>query len=370
MGPTNTYQNVSGNLGVAPPNSPARVFAPNGSSNAFSGNANIIKLSDIVPQADPVAPKAAPAPQPQADPNAAILAAMDAQAAQQQSLYKQILAAEQAAIPAAPQQINTNAIEAQALAAAQGPSSATNALYTQQLNSYLQNEAAQQQTANQQAALAQQGFQNTLSNTLSQNTQAEQFAGQQNALTQGNINTQAANYQLNSGNAQNAKIQALQQSAGQGGLTGSGVGAQQIWQAENAKNVADAQQQGQFQYNRNVANLSASNTFAQLSQSSQFAQTQEGQQSQGEQLDLNSYIRQEQYQQQQFQAALSQWQQQAQQAQAWNQASSQISNIISNIGNAKVRGATQQEYGAYTGTPMSAPEILNQNSFTPGNFSG
>ena len=261
--------------------------------------------------------------------------------------------------PVAPT-LNLTSIQASAQQAAQNT---VNPLYTQQLNQYLQNEAAATQEQTQQNQINIQGYQSTLGNTLAQNQQTQNAAAQTNALTQGDINAQATNYQLNSGNAQTQKVAALQSSIGQGGLTGSGLGSQQLYQAENLRNVEDAQQQGGFQYNRDVANLTATNTFAQLAQSSQFAQTQEGQQEAQSNFNLNSYLRQSQYESQQYQEALSAWQQQAITAAAQNNEASAVSNALGAYrGNAGVYSAGVQAYAPQLNT-VAAPSLINPLSY-------
>ncbi len=288
----------------------------------------------------------------------------NAQLNQNAAIDKQIQAMIQAQAPGVAPTLNINAINSSAQAAA---NSQVNPLYTQQLNEYLQNEASAQAEQQKQNELNIAGYQSGLQNTLAQNTQAQQFAGQQNELQQGNINAEAANYQLNSGDAQNQKVAALQSAQGSGGLAGSGMGAQQIWEAENAKNVADAQQQGQFQYNRDVANLTTSNTFAQLGQSSAFAKTQEGQQEAQSNFSLNSYLRQSAYQQQQYQNALQQWKQTALTAATQNSVAGQVSQQLQNMNlSDKNAAAAQQRYGQQlAGAGSSGPALVNQGSYQP-----
>lgn len=302
---------------------------------------------------------------PDPNPNGALSSSPNNNNSQLQGILQGILSAQQAQAPAVgetAQQLNLNAIQAVANQASQGNSNPANALYSQQLNQYLQTEKANEVARQQANQLQIQQYQNALANTLAQNTEAQKYAAATNQMTQGNINAQAANYQLDSGNAENAKIQALTQSNGQAGLIGSGMGAQQIWQAENAKNVADAQQQGQFQYNRNVSNLETQNTFAQLAQSSAYAQTQEGQQEAGAKLDLNNYLRQAAYSETQAQNALTQWQQQAQTAYAQNQVASNLSNEISGIQNPGVQAATRSAFSGSL-TPTNVPTMPNMQGY-------
>ena len=224
------------------------------------------------------------------------------------ALLKSIQAEVQADAPGQPVSLNLNQLNSQAQANA---ANTVNPLYTQYLNQYLQQEAANKQSAESQNALNIQGEQSALGNTLAQNQLAESAAANTNSLTQGNINVQQQNYELQSGNAEDAKIQAIGSAIGSGNLGASGLGQQQLYQAENAKNVADAAQRGAFQYQRDTSNLSTADTFAQLAQSSQYATTAEGQQEAQTNFNLNDYLRQAAYNDTQYQQALEASRQQA-----------------------------------------------------------
>lgn len=277
-------------------------------------------------------------------------------------LYQQILALEKANAPGVAPTLNLNALNAQAQSKAQGT---VNPLYTQYMNQYLQEEAANQQSAQSQNTLNLQSEQASLGNTLAQNTQAQNYAGQQNAATQGNINAQATNYQLNSGNAQNAKIQTLQQAAGQGGLGSSGYGQQQLYNAENAKNIADAQQQGQFQYQRNTSNLSTEDTFAQLTQSSAYAKTGEGEQEAQTNFNLNDYLRQASYNDSQYKQALAASQQQAITATTQQNEAQLVQQQLQALtgGGGKNYAAGEAAYGNVLNPSLGLPSAPSQNSY-------
>lgn len=274
-------------------------------------------------------------------------------------------AALQAALaPGVAPTLNLNAINA---AAQQSAQNNVNPLYTSYLNQYLQQESANQQAAQSQNQLNLQGSQSALGNTLAQNTLAQQAAASSNALTQGNINAQQTNYELDSGNAQNQKLQALQQNVGQGNLGASGLGQQQIYNAENAKNTADAQQRGTFQYQRDTNNLSTQDTFAQLAQSSQYAGTAEGEQESQFNFNLNDYLRQAAFNDAQYKEQLSASQQQAITAQTQQyqaQAVQQALQAATPVGS-KNYVAGIQAYGNLLNPSLSLPTAPSQNEFLP-----
>lgn len=281
--------------------------------------------------------------------------------------------------------IDINALQAQAQSQAAGQ---VNPLYTNYLNTYLQGLAGQAGSsdvntlnaavnayvpgsttyntglngvAEQQNTMNIQAEQAALANTLAVNTQAQNYAAQQNAANQGNINAQAANYQLNSGNAQNAKIQTLQQSMGQSGLALSGYGQGQLWQAENLRNAADAQQQGQFQYQRDTGNMSTQDTFAQLAQSSAYAQQGAGLQEAQTNFNLNDYLRQAALSDQTNQEAIATAQQNALTSATSQYMAQNVTNALAPYqSNAQQYGMGMQQYAGYlnpSSSMASAPDI-------------
>lgn len=278
------------------------------------------------------------------------------------ALLKSIQAEEAANAPGVAPSLNLNAINAQAQQSAQNT---VNPLYTQYLNQYLQEEAANQQSAQAQNTLNLQGEQSSLSNTLAGNQLQENAAANTNALQQGNINVQQQNYQLTTGNAQTAKLQAIGQSIGTGNLGASGLGQQQIYQAENARNTADAAQSGQFQYQRDTSNLSAADTFAQLAQSSAYATTAEGQSESQTNFNLNDYLRQASYNDSQYQQALASAQQQAITAQTGQVEAQTIQQQLqaANPTGSKNYAAGEQAYSNLLNPSLSLPTAPSQSDY-------
>ena len=324
-------------------------------TNGLLGGNPTAKAPAVTPQAAHANTVAAgtPAPTTPTDPYAA-------ESSQLAALEKSIQAELQANTPGIAPTLNLDAINAQAKSQA---ANSVNPLYAQYLNEYNQELAANQQAAQAQNTLNLQGEQSALGNTLAQNQQAQTYAGQQNAATQENINTQATNYQLNSANAQTAKLATIQGQLGTGNLSASGLGGQQLYQAENARNIADAQQQGQFQYQRNTSDLSTQDTFAQLAQSSAYATTAEGQQEAQTNFNLNDYLRQAAYSDSQYQQNLAASQQQALNAASWNYEAQNITNQINSMGlSGKNLQAANQAYAPYM-SQMSAPSAPSQSDY-------
>lgn len=263
--------------------------------------------------------------------------------------------------PVAPA-LNLNAINSSAQSAAQNT---VNPLYTQYLNQYLQEESANQQAAQAQNTLNIQGEQSNEANTLAENTNAKTAAASTNALTQGNINAEQTNYQLTSGNAQNAKLAALTASNGAGGISSSGLGGQQVYEAENARNTADAAQNSSFQYQRNSSNLSTQDTFAQLAQSSLYAQTQEGEQEAQSNFNLNDYLRQAAYNDSQYKETLAASQQEAITAQTYQNEAQGIQSALNPYAtsNPGQYAAGESAYAGLLSPSLSLPSVPNQSNY-------
>lgn len=325
--------------------------------NIQSGNANLLPSSSPYSRANPANVALENQNQSQINANNVALSNSGNQLA---ALEKSIQAEMQANTPGIAPTLNLNAINAQAKSQA---ANSVNPLYSQYLNEYNQELAANQQGAQAQNQLNLQSEQSALGNTLAQNQQAQTYAGQQNAGTQANINAEATNYQLNSANAQTAKLATLQGQLGSGNLSATGLGGQQLYQAENARNIADAQQQGQFQYQRNTSDLSTQDTFAQLAQSSSYATTAEGQQEAQTNFNLNDYLRQAAFSDSQYQQALAVSQQNATNAATWNLQAQNITNQINGMGlTGKNLQAANQAYAPYM-SQMAAPSAPTQSDY-------
>lgn len=255
--------------------------------------------------------------------------------------------------------LNYQSILANAQAQASSPDSAVNQLYQSRLNSYLQNAAAQQKLAQQQQQQTVSQAQSGLANTQAQLGQQQQYTGQQTALDLGNIQNQQTAYEANQGVQGEQSLAALRQQLGQSGTGASGIGQQQEFQQNLARQISEGQQESSFQYQRNTQLLSESNTFAQIAQAGKYAQTQEGEKESQANLDLNKFLQQAAYAQTQAETQLSQWQQNAQFAAAQNAAAQQVSAFINSYkNNPLLYSKAMQAYSGLTqGTTQ--PELPN-----------
>lgn len=278
------------------------------------------------------------------------------------TLMGQIKAEQAANAPGVAPTLNLNSIQT---AAQQAAKKNVNPLYSSYLNQYLQQETANKQAANAQNKLNVQSAQTGLQSTLAQNQLAQTQAAGSNQLTQNNIGAQQTNYELASGNAQNQKLDALQQNVGQGNLGASGLGQQKIFEAENARNAADAAQRGQFQYQRDANNLSTQDTFAQLAQSSKSAVTAEGQQEQQFNFNLNDYLRQAAYNDSQYKQANEASRQQALTAQSQQYQAQAVQKALQKAtpAGSKAYVAGEGAYNNYLNPSSSLPGAVNQNSY-------
>lgn len=255
--------------------------------------------------------------------------------------------------------LNYSSILANAQASAANPNSAVNQLYQSQLNSYLQNETAQQTLAQQQKQQSITQAQQGLANTQANLGQQQQYTGQQTALDMGNIANQQNAYQKEQGIQGEQNLSTLRQQLGQGGIGASGLGQQQEFQQNLGRQVSENAQENSFQYQRNTSLLGESNTFANIAQSGTYAQQQEAGQEGQANLDLSKFLQQAAYAKNQAESQLSQWQQSAQQSAASNAASQQVSQFINSYqNNPLLYSKAMEAYSGLTGT-QAQPELPN-----------
>lgn len=314
----------------------------------------------------PQAPK--PVAAPAASPNDA---AFNAYMKQQQGLTSQTQALlqqqnallKEQATPAPV--LNYGAILANAQAQANKPNSAVNKLYTQQLNNYLQNAAAQQKLAQQQQQLSVTQAQQGLQNTQAQLGQQQQYTGQQTEMDLGNIANQQKFYEQQQGMQGEQNLNALRAQNGQAGLAGSGLGAQSEFTQNLGRQIQENQQTNQFQYQRNTDLLSEQNTFAQIAQSGKYAkQTEAGQEGQAN-IDLSKFLQQAAYAKNQSQQSLQQWRTQAETAAAQNAAAQQVSRFIQSYkSNPLLYSKAMQAYSGLTqgGSQPELPGLQTVNA--------
>lgn len=165
-----------------------------------------------------------------------------------------------------------------------------NPLYQKYLDQFLQQQA--DQTAAQQHTYdtTNTALDTTLQNTLDANQTAGERATEDTATNEDNINTQADQFQTDSGTAATGDRLALAKANSAAGLTG-GLGAQKLETQQATRDTTEARQDATFQQQKDVQELGKARTFEDLATSSNQAQQTNTTGKANNQFDLDSYLK-------------------------------------------------------------------------------
>lgn len=244
---------------------------------------------------------------------------------------------------AAPAPINLDFAGIQARARAQAEGS-VNPLYAQKLNDFLANQATQASRAQADKATNDKLIQEGLQNLTDQNALTGTRTAQDVAANLNNIGNQENYYQQQEGQGFDQARTAQQQQIAQSGLTGSGLGNQQLNQAVTQRNQQSGQQVQGFNIQKQAQQTLQTRTFQDLAKSTELGTKSAGTQSSQNQLNLNRFI-EDQANSLQTEKQNEYVQQQADIQAAQNRyAKEQFVNALQGIGNTGTRLATQQAY--------------------------
>lgn len=266
--------------------------------------------------------------------------------AQTQSLLKSIagMQSQLANRPLAPT-LDISGIRSAASAAAEQN---VNPLYSQKLNNYLQNEAAQKTALEGKTTSDIGNLQAQLANTLA-GTGLQRTSTQQNTEAGlADIAAQQSNYLRTQGTNFENQRQGLLNT--EGTLSGSGLGQQKDIQAQVANQNTEAAQQQQYKYSAQQKQLYENQTFAQLANSDQLSQLKETEGENTAKFNLNDYLRQASYGEQTFRQQNELDRNAAVLAQTAQGTSKQVADFISSFkNNPALYNAAIQAYGAIAG---------------------
>lgn len=306
--------NLQGGTGI-----PLGNYSPQPAINVQSSPANNISLS---------APKQSSAVDPTSD-------ALDAQ---YQDILKQIQAQQTAYAPS----LNLSSIYSQAGKAAE---KSVNPYYTKQLKDFQAQQAQDKITQQQQTQTNIANLQTQLQNTVEGNAIAQQRTGQDVLQNEQQIAQQANQTQQDQGTQfDQARIAQAKQLAS-GGLTTSGLGAQQVLGSETNRNAQEASQAADVAQQNQNQELFKARTFEDLTRSGSLATQSEKTGETQANFDLNKYI---QGQKTQLKSEKNDLESQrlskvAQETQ--NKAKLAVNKFIQSISDPAQRHAAAQEYG-------------------------
>lgn len=177
-------------------------------------------------------------------------------------------------------------LNARARAAAEG---AVNPYYTKVLNEFLQQQSVQKQQHQTQYDMNIKNLEDTLQQSLEDNTTTRKRTTEDVATNQADINNKADQFQVDSGTQFNTDRLAKAKELSAAGLTG-GLAAQQIQNQESTRDLTESRQDEDFQNQRNTQALFKGRTFEDLAKSDVLATNTTSKNKTQEKFNLDSYI--------------------------------------------------------------------------------
>lgn len=238
--------------------------------------------------------------------------------------------------------LDVAAINSQARSAAEN---AVNPFYTKQLNDFLAQQSAAKQQQQTQYDTNVQNLQDTLKNTQEANALTQQRTAEDTATKLGQVNTANDQNQVDTGNQfENARLAEAKAQA-TNGILGSGAGNRQTAVATTARNSTEQTQNDQFQAQRDQQNLFKSRTFADLAKSNEQAATAETKGEKQAKFDLDSYIQNAGFTEQNQRNQLEEQRLQRVASEQQNQAKLLFNNYLAGISNPAQYEAAVRTYG-------------------------
>lgn len=254
------------------------------------------------------------------------------------ALLKQIRASQ---APVAPK-LDYASINAQARANAEN---AVNPYYTKSLNDFLAGQAAQKAQTEQQTQTNIQNIQDQLAQTQKQNAVTGGRAAEDAATNTANINTQADQFQTDSGAQYDAKRLSDAKAAAAAGVTG-GLGAQQQEAAQIANNTVETRAGAQTDQQKAQVELAKARTFEDLANSGAQAATSAEKGTKQANVDLANFIENQGIALTNKQNDLSTSKAAAIQSAQQNEQHVLVQNFINSIANPASRQAAISAYGS------------------------
>ncbi len=195
------------------------------------------------------------------------------------------------------------ALNAKARASAEG---AVNPYYTKVLNEFLAQQAVQRQQRQTQYQTDVTNIQDTLKNTQEANKLAGERTTEDVANNRADINLNADQFQQDSGQQFDAARTQQAGDVAQAGLTGSGLGNKAQAATQTNRNQTENRQAQKFQEQHNQQEMFKGRTFADLIKSSADAAVSAEKGKTAVKFDLDNYLQNAQYQEQQQRNSLEQ----------------------------------------------------------------
>lgn len=222
---------------------------------------------------------------------------------------------------------------------------AVNPFYTKQLNDFLAQQGALKQQRQEQYTTDIGNYKQALKDTEEANALNKERTGEDAALKQTNINTANDNNQVDTGNTfEDQRLQAARDQA-TSGVLGSGAGNRATAVATTARNTTEGRQNDQFQEQRQQADLFKNRTFEDLAKSTELATTGEATKEKQATFDLDSYIQNAGFNEQDQRNKLEEARLQRVAQESGSQAKLLFNNYLAGISNPAQYEAAVRTYG-------------------------
>lgn len=234
--------------------------------------------------------------------------------------------------------LDVAALSAKARAAAEG---AVNPFYTKQLNDFLAQQAAQRQRQQEQYQTNVTNIEDQLKMRLEQNQLDKARTGEDVAINQAEIAQNADNFQVDSGQEFDQARLDIARQASTGGL-----GAQKLEGATGERNKQEARQVQKFEQAKQQQELFKTRTFDDLAKSSEQAGTSAEKNKKQAKFDLDAYIQDSQFSEQNKRNELEENRLQAISREQGNQGKLLFNQYLAGISNPAQYAAAVQTYGS------------------------
>ncbi len=184
-------------------------------------------------------------------------------------------------------QVNWAGINAQARGAAEA---AVNPFYTKQLTDFLAGQSAKQSQKQTEYDLNLKDIESKLKQDTEQNALNRTRVGEDTALAQQQINTQADQFQTDSGNEFEDARAAMGQNVAAAGTGTAGIGKQQTNRLVKESATGEQRKEAEFQQNRDAQELFKTRSFEDLMKSDELAGLGAASGKERQKFNLDSYI--------------------------------------------------------------------------------
>lgn len=222
---------------------------------------------------------------------------------------------------------------------------AVNPLYVKKLNDFLERQKVELARKNEDIARSNSQLEEILKNAMESSDISRTRTSEDVTKELSNIADTQQNFQQDTGQQYDQARSALQGNLAQSGLTTSGLGQQQLEQANTQQNIEEGRQVKSFNMQKETQQLFRTRTFEDLARSDVLQKRKESAGKELNKIDLDRYIQDQVYNEAQTRQQLEAQRMQDVLQQSGSYAKQGLADFLATIKDAGVRQATAQTYG-------------------------